>query len=163
MDFVLVRVDNRLVHGQILETWLPFLDARSIIVVDDEVASDFFRETVIRMAVPRDVEFSVYGVEDFPRHHSFEEKRGKKTIVLFSRVADALRAYELGFRFDRLNVGNVYTEDCVIRCTVSIGLCGRDVEDIGRLAKSGVRIELRSLPKEKPLDFGKDILKKLKT
>lgn len=153
MNFVLVRVDNRLVHGQILETWLPFLGARRIIVVDDDVASDFFRETVIRMAVPRQVEFSVYSVNEFPKSQVISEKSQKKSIVLFSKIADALRAYEGGFRFDRLNVGNIYTEECVIRCTTSISLCEKDVRDMNRLAKSGVSVELKSLPKDKALDF----------
>ncbi|MDA8124239.1 MAG: PTS sugar transporter subunit IIB, partial [Deltaproteobacteria bacterium] len=39
MDIALVRVDNRLVHGQILEAWIPYLQASCIVVVDDQVAS----------------------------------------------------------------------------------------------------------------------------
>ena len=54
MDIALVRVDNRLVHGQIIEGWVPYVRANCIFVVDDDVASDFFRETVIKMAVPRE-------------------------------------------------------------------------------------------------------------
>lgn len=41
MDFSLVRVDNRLVHGQIIETWLPFFKATRPVVVNDEVAGSF--------------------------------------------------------------------------------------------------------------------------
>ena len=55
-DIALVRVDNRLVHGQILEAWVPFVKAKCIFVVDDHAASDFFCETVIRMAVPSEIE-----------------------------------------------------------------------------------------------------------
>ncbi|MGB4549529.1 MAG: PTS sugar transporter subunit IIB [Syntrophales bacterium] len=158
MNFVLVRVDNRLVHGQILETWLPFLGAKRIVVVDDDVASDFFRETVIRMAVPREVEFSVYGVDDFVRQQAFNEKSRKKAILLFSKIADALRTYNQGFRFQRLNVGNIYAEGCVLRCTTSIALCEDDIRDMARLAQSGVAVELKSLPRDKALDF-QEVLK----
>ena len=42
MDFTLIRVDSRLVHGQIIETWLPFLKATRIVVVNDEVAAVSF-------------------------------------------------------------------------------------------------------------------------
>ncbi len=55
----LVRVDNRLVHGQILEAWVPFIQAKCIMVVDDKHASDFFCETVIRMAVPSEIEINI--------------------------------------------------------------------------------------------------------
>ncbi len=159
MSFVLVRVDNRLVHGQILETWLPFLGAKRIIVIDDDVASDFFRETVIRMAVPREVEFSVYTVDDFTRLRAFSEKSQKKSIVLFSKIADALRAYNQGFRFERLNIGNIYAEECLLRCTTSIALCESDIRDMILLVRSGVAVELKSLPKDKALDF-EEVLKK---
>jgi PTS system mannose-specific IIB component len=159
MNFVLVRVDNRLVHGQILETWLPFLGAKRIVVVDDDVASDFFRETVIRMAVPREVEFSVYSIDEFAKRQAVSEKSQKKAILLFSKIADALRAYNQGFRFERLNVGNIYAEECILRCTTSISLCENDIRDMTRLAQSGVAVELKSLPKDKALDF-QEVLKK---
>jgi mannose/fructose/N-acetylgalactosamine-specific phosphotransferase system component IIB len=58
-NMMLVRVDNRLVHGQILEAWVPFVEARCIMVVDDNSAGDFFCETVIRMAVPSDIEVNI--------------------------------------------------------------------------------------------------------
>ncbi len=50
-----VRVDNRLVHGQIIETWLPFTRARSIVVVNDELASDFLRQEIMSLAIPAGV------------------------------------------------------------------------------------------------------------
>jgi len=56
MDIALVRVDSRLVHGQIIEAWVPYLKIRCICVANDEVANDFFRETVMKLAVPQGVE-----------------------------------------------------------------------------------------------------------
>jgi mannose/fructose/N-acetylgalactosamine-specific phosphotransferase system component IIB len=72
MDTALVRVDNRLVHGQILEAWVPFLQAACIIVVDDHVAGDFFRETVIKMAVPSEVEVIVSSVKSFSTNFTYQ-------------------------------------------------------------------------------------------
>jgi len=120
MDIALVRVDNRLVHGQILEAWVPFIKASCIIVVNDHVASDFFRETVIKMAVPRDVEVIINSIEEFARNFTYQEGRGKKAIVLFSEIADALKAFNLGFKFDKLNIGNVNNEVCVQQCSPSV-------------------------------------------
>lgn len=159
MEFVLVRVDNRLVHGQILETWIPYHSARCIVIADDEVASDFFRETVIRMTLPREVKVVIAGVEEFSRSHSYNEAGDNKTIILFSKVSDARRAYATGFRFDRLNIGNVYTDNFKLRCTPSVSLGEEDIQDILFLQQSGVKVELRSVPRDKPIDF-MDILKK---
>jgi PTS system mannose-specific IIB component len=160
MEIALVRVDNRLVHGQILEAWVPFLKATRIAVVDDQVAGDFFRETVIRMAVPREVAVTIHSVEEFAAGAA-ENGRGPKEIVLFSCIADALKAYDLGFRFKTLNIGNIYNENCSLCCTPSVLLSDEDIRDVFSLYERGVEIELRRVPREKPLDF-RDVVRRRK-
>jgi mannose/fructose/N-acetylgalactosamine-specific phosphotransferase system component IIB len=162
MDITLVRVDNRLVHGQILEAWVPFLRASCIIVVDDQVASDYFCESVIRMAVPREVDVIISGLKEFAGTYSFHQGSGQKAIVLFSKVSDALEVYRLGFRFEKMNIGNVYNENCALCCTPSVLLSDVDIRDITSLHREGVRIELRRVPREKPVDLF-DIVHSLKS
>lgn len=158
MDIALVRVDNRLVHGQILEAWVPYIKASCIVVINDQVASDFFRETVIRMAVPRDVQVLVSSVGEFAEKHTFSRCGGPKTIVLFSNIADALTVYRQGFRFTTLNIGNIYNDDCKLCCTPSVLLSDQDLQAIDSLHGAGVQIELRRVPREKAVDF-LDIIK----
>lgn len=162
MDIALVRVDNRLVHGQILEAWVPFTGASRIVVVDDNVAGDFFHETVIRMAVPSDMDVIITGVEEFARSYAGKAVNGKKTIVLFGTIADALRAYNLGFKFDKLNIGNVESgEECRQCCSPSVALGKGDIHDLQTLLNSdGVRIELRRVPRETAVDIH-DVIKKI--
>lgn len=153
MDIALVRVDNRLIHGQILEAWVPHTKSSAIIVVDDHVASDFFRETVIKMAVPREVDVTISSVEDFASHFKFRRGSGKKTIVLFSCLADALRSFRSGFVFDRLNIGNVNCEECLKQCSPSVMLGEEDVAAIRTLMDKGVNIDIRCVPREKPVNI----------
>ncbi len=153
-NIVLVRVDNRLVHGQLLEAWIPRLAAESLIIVNDEVAADIFRETVIRMAVPKEIELNIFTVEEFARTHQFEKGEGKKTIILFGNISDALRAFQQGFRFTQLNVGNIYSEDCVLCCSRAVCLGKKELGEIqALLMEEGVSVELRGLPKDKSVDF----------
>ena len=162
MDIALVRVDNRLVHGQILEAWVPFLQASCIVVVDDRVASDYYCESVIRMAVPREVEVVICGTREFAESHSFHQGSGQKTILLFSKISDALTVYRLGYRFEQLNIGNVYNENCQLCCTPSVLLSDVDLFDISVLHGEGVKIELRRVPQEKPVNFD-DIIRCVKS
>ncbi len=159
MNVVLVRVDNRLIHGQILEAWVPFLQAEGIVVADDGVASDFFRETVIRMAVPREIEVTICSVADLPKSLSGERTDGPKTIVLFGDVGAAARAHRAGFRFNRLNLGNIYSEECVVHCTPSVQLDRRELEDVLSLLRAGVVIDLKRVPTDNPPDL-RSILQK---
>lgn len=158
-DIALVRVDNRLVHGQILEAWVPFIKAKCIFVVEDNAASDFFCATVIRMAVPSEIEVNILSVEDFVRLYTYKREKGKKTIVLFSNIADACRAYKLGFHFDKLNIGNIYNEKYKLCCAPSVFLCDKDIRDIVTLLENaGVLIEIKRVPREKAVSI-RDALK----
>jgi len=152
-EIVLVRVDDRLIHGQILEAWVPFLKASCIIVANDAVASDFFRETVIRMAVPSEMEVIIKSIDDFSGHIPCSQANGKRTLVLFSCVSDALRAYESGFHFHHLNIGNTYNENCAMMCLPSVLLGDRDIDDLKVLMKDEVTVELRRVPKERSSDL----------
>ena len=127
MDIALVRVDNRLVHGQILEAWVPYLQSSCIMVVDDQVASDFFRETVIRMAVPCEIDVTISGLREFGEARLYRQHGCRKAIVLFSTISDALAAYRYGFHYEKLNIGNVYNEDCRLCCTPSVLLSEDDM------------------------------------
>ncbi len=159
MDFSLVRVDSRLVHGQIIETWLPYLRASRIIVVNDAVAGSFFRESVIRMAVPRDVDVHIYSVDEFGRNEITRQQETAKTIALFGGVHDVVRAWEAGFRFQKLNIGNLYSDNWKLQCSISVCLSEEDVASVRFLLDAGVTVELRSVPSDRVVDF-RDLLSK---
>jgi mannose/fructose/N-acetylgalactosamine-specific phosphotransferase system component IIB len=154
LNIALVRVDNRLVHGQILEAWVPYIRAKCIIVVDNNIADDVFCETVIRMAVPSEIELIINSVDEFAQNYIFAHDGGKKTIVLFSNIADVCRAFNLGFHFDKLNIGNIHNEEYKICCSPSVFLCDKEIQDIlTLLEKAGVVIELKRVPRERAVNI----------
>lgn len=159
LNIVLVRVDCRLVHGQILEAWVPSVKAKCIIVVDDKVAADPFFETVIRMAVPSDIDVIISSVDDFVQNYAYTHGTGKKTIVLFSSIADACRAFTQGFRFERLNIGNVYNNEFKVCCSPSVSLCEDEIGTLENLLKEQcVFVELQRVPKGRAVNI-KEALK----
>jgi mannose/fructose/N-acetylgalactosamine-specific phosphotransferase system component IIB len=159
LNIALVRVDSRLVHGQILEAWVPFIKAKCIIVVNDKVAADPFLETVIKMAVPSDMEVIISSMDDFVQNYTFTHGSGKRTIVLFDSIADACTAFHRGFHFDRLNVGNVYNNEYKVCCSTSVFLCDEEIARLENLLKeTGVFVELQRVPKGRAVNI-KEALK----
>ena len=49
------RVDNRLVHGQVIEGWLPYVAARHLIVANDAMSADLLQQQIVSLAVPEQV------------------------------------------------------------------------------------------------------------
>lgn len=159
LNIALVRVDSRLVHGQILEAWVPFIKAKCIIVVNDKVAADPFLETVIKMAVPSDMEVIISSIDDFVQNYTFMHGHGKRTIVLFGSIADACNAYERGFHFDKLNIGNVHNNEYKVCCSSSVFLCDEEISTLENLLKkAGVFVEVQRVPKGRAVNI-KEALK----
>ncbi len=155
MGVVLVRVDSRLIHGQILEAWIPHTRADALLIVDDDVAKDLLRRSVMEMAVPSNiaVEFDTTDeAVDWFKNGGYDEKR---TIVLFSNLHVAKRAFDMGFSFNTLNLGNIHF--CEGKVQVSSNLCldKNDSNCIIELTKKGVSIDSRSVPIEKKVDFSR--------
>ena len=77
------RVDNRLIHGQVIEGWMPYTGARHLVVVNDELAGDFLRQQIMTLAVSRHIQVHFVRLEDLPRTLS---QCGPDTFVLFEIV-----------------------------------------------------------------------------
>jgi PTS system mannose-specific IIB component len=107
------------------------------------------------MAVPSDIEVIISSVEEFARNYSYGQTGGKRTIVLFSNIADASRTYHLGFHFDKLNIGNIYHENYKLCCAPSVFLCSDEIKTIVSLIEEGIIIELKRVPRERAIDFEK--------
>jgi len=152
MSVAAVRIDGRLVHGQVVETWLPALEVTRILVVDAEAAHSTLSQAAMRMALPPSVALTITA----PEAVDWEEARAGtgRTLVLVRTVAAAvevdrgldLRAHEIP-----LNVGVVQHTPGRRPITSGIHLSSDEVEALSGLAGHGVRVELRSLPDQPPL------------
>ncbi len=155
MGIVLVRVDSRLIHGQILEAWIPFTRADSILVVNNEVAINLQRRTIMEMAIPSKINVVFDTVEEAVDDFLNGGFKDKNILILFENVKDAKDAYDKGFVFKSLNLGNMHF--CEGKVQVSSNLCmgNSDCESLAEFVEKGVSIDSRSVPNEKTLEINK--------
>ena len=149
----LIRVDNRLVHGQVLEAWLPALNAHGILVADDEAAGNVLARSAMALAIPPKVQFQVLklsGAADILRPGG-PGVPGVRTLLLVRDVRDALALHELGVPIDRLNLGNVHFARGRRQVAPSVYLDAAELEGLARLASGGTEVEARAVPAEAPV------------
>ncbi|MFH1135177.1 MAG: PTS sugar transporter subunit IIB [Pseudomonadota bacterium] len=148
MPLVLVRVDCRLVHGQVLEAWLPFTKADCLVVANDQTAEDSMQRMIMKMAVPPDVEVAILGVQEAARHLSNGRWADKRVLLLLADLQDALASFRAGVHFDRLNLGNTICSPGKTPVNSSVSLDDADLDIIKELRAGGTKIEIRPLPRE---------------
>jgi PTS system mannose-specific IIB component len=150
----LARIDERLVHGQVLVGWVPHLGARRVVVADDEAARSPLARAAMALALPPGVEASVDPLDAVDW-----EALGRSpdpVLVVLRDVAVAERALSAGLtpaRVAVLNVGNVHYGQGRRQVTPSVFLSGAEVEGLRRLAAAGFRVEIRAVPLDVPIDL----------
>jgi mannose/fructose/N-acetylgalactosamine-specific phosphotransferase system component IIB len=149
----LIRVDNRLVHGQVLEAWLPALDAHGILVADDEAAGNVLARSAMALAIPPKVSFQVLRVAAAAEllRPGGQGPQRQRTLVLLRDVRDAVQLHELGVPIPRLNLGNVHFAAGRRQVSPSVFLDDGEVRSLERLAATGTQVEVRAVPTEEPL------------
>ncbi len=151
----LVRVDNRLLHGQILETWIPRLGIGQVVVADDEAAASPLARAAMTLCVPPDLPARILAVKDVPWTALAESKA--PVLVLVRDVASlvAARAAGLGPALaPNVNLGNVHFEPGRKPVTPSVFLSGDEVDALRALAAEGFHVEARAIPSESPAGMG---------
>jgi len=148
----LVRIDNRLVHGQVLEAWLPALDAHGILVADDEAAGNVLARSAMSLAIPPGVSFQVVRVQAAAEllKPGGKGPQGQRTLVLLRDVRDAMQLHDLGVPIPRLNLGNVHFGQGRRQVAPSVFLDAGEVAALERLESSGTQVEFRAVPSEAP-------------
>ena len=147
------RVDNRLVHGQIISTWMPHLRLKHFVVVNDRLPTSAMRMKMFRMAIPQAVSFTALGIEEAGRSLSTVLPPDEAAIVLLESIVDARRLFDSGHPFTNLNLGNIHHGPERREYTPSVFLSDHDLELLKFLFAKGVRSEIRTLPLQDAMDL----------
>jgi len=141
-----VRVDSRLLHGQVVQFWLGHLEITHLIIADDEVAKTEAMAAIYRMALPEAVVLTVIPVQqlcaELMRHES------SSTMILVREVDDAAQTLMTVGATDRLTLGNVHMASDRARVTDSVYLSDAQISQLVRLTEHGIAVEIQTFPGE---------------
>lgn len=147
----LVRVDNRLIHGQVVEAWLPHLKAGRVAVADDEAAQNGLIKAAMGLAVQPSIEVLIEKVAELPYQQLTQD--GIRTLVLVRDLKDVLAAREHGLAIDHLNLGNVHFATGRKQVSPSVFLSPEEMNQLKMLSEGGVEVDARGTPNDKVVSF----------
>lgn len=147
----LVRVDNRLIHGQVVEAWFPHLGVDRVAVADDESAKSPLVRAAMGLAVPASIEVWVHPLAET----DFETLRtdGIRTLLLFRDVAGVTQAMGRGLLPVHLNLGNVHYATGRRQVSASVFLSPEELRQLKALSDRGTRVEARGVPSDRPVEY----------
>lgn len=155
MSIALYRIDDRLVHGQVMTAWARIFSITKIIVVDDATAKNTFLCDVMKMAVPSGCSVQILTVADaVPVIHA-SEKSDEKAIVLVKAPIALRTLIDQGIEIKEINVGNVGAgpgRKAVMRSTQ---LTKDEFDTLVGMSAQGIHIYFQMLPEAKSMELDK--------
>lgn len=140
------RIDNRLIHGQVIESWVPHIGAKVIIVVNDELAADDLQQQIMTLAIPQSVRCIFCSVANAKTIIGAE--KGQQVLILLGNCPDARRIWDAEVEFPSLNIGNVHYSPGKKQLSPSVALSPEDENALRFLAKNGVKLDFRCVPND---------------
>ena len=108
MTIKIVRIDDRLIHGQIVQGWLKTIDVDKILIVSDEVANDEMQQVLLSMAVPSSVKLVIKNIKDASYEIANEVYENDNLMILFSNPQDIVKMIDNGIKFQSINIGGMH-------------------------------------------------------
>jgi PTS system mannose-specific IIB component len=148
INYVLARIDSRLLHGQVATSWPKALNPTRIIVVSDEVSKDNLRKKMIEQVAPPGVKAHVVPIDKMIQIDKDPRFGNTRALLLFENPTDALRAIKGGVDIKEVNIGTMAhaTGKVVVNKVLSLGK--EDVKSFEELEKLGIKFDLRQVPSD---------------
>ncbi|MGY3779376.1 PTS sugar transporter subunit IIB [Isobaculum melis] len=145
IDIRLVRIDDRLIHGQVATVWAKRLDIQRIIVVSDAVTKDNLRKTLLQQAAPPGIKVNVIPVAKMIEIYSNQLFNNVRVILLFTNPIEVAAVVKAGVVFPSVNIGAMGYTTGKKMISNTIAVDAADLEAFNYLEKQGIELEIRKV------------------
>lgn len=159
-EYVLARIDSRLLHGQIATAWTKDVLPTRIIVVSDAVAKDELRSKLITQAAPPGVKAHVVPINQMIKLAKNDQHfGGQRALLLFENPQDVLRVVEGGVTLKTINVGSMAHSLGKVQPNKVLAFNQDDIDTFNKLKQAGLTFDVRKVPNDSKGNMD-EILKK---
>ena len=141
----LVRIDFRLIHGQVITKWSNKISATRIVVVNDALSKDEFMADIYVMAAPPGMTVDVISIDDFVANAN--------GLVLFRGIEDCKSVVDKGIIFKQVQIGGLGSGNGRTSVVKGISIDEKDVQDLLSIQDTGAEVTFQVTPEEKKLSL----------
>lgn len=159
MDIRLVRIDDRLVHGQVATVWTRSTNVQRILVVSDTVAKDYLRKSLLIQAAPPGVTIHVIPVAKMIEVYRDARFKSIRVMILFTTPMDVVRVVQNEVAIQSVNIGGMSFSKGKRMITNAVAVDQQDIQAFTYLYERGIILEIRKVVTDNKV-FLMDLLKK---
>jgi mannose/fructose/N-acetylgalactosamine-specific phosphotransferase system component IIB len=145
------RIDDRLIHGQVVVGWGQPLDIKFIVLVDDEVAASEWEQELYRMGVPPEMDVYFESVESAAKKYAQFQSDERNGVLLTGDIATMARLATAVGGIPTVNLGGIHHRAGRTQCLRYVFLSPDEEEALRALASRGCQITAQDVPAARPL------------
>lgn len=155
----LIRVDFRLIHGQVVTQWIRISGANRIIIVNDALSKDEFMGSVYKMSAPSNIDVDIFSIEKAAIEWEKNQFGEGKILILFKNVEDAAALQKKGFKMDCLQIGGLGGGNDRIATPCGVTFNQKDIEILEKMIEEGTEVYIHVVPSQPKITLEKAIEK----
>ncbi|MEG0238633.1 PTS sugar transporter subunit IIB [Anaerorhabdus sp.] len=145
----LVRIDHRLLHGQVAFAWTKSLGTDCILIANDEVAKDSLRMSALRMAAPSGVKLVIKSLEDSIKALNSGATDKYRLMIIVESIKDADELTKQVTTIKEVNLGGVKAENGKKQISMAVFVSPEEIERLKDMNDRGISIEVKMVPEDK--------------
>lgn len=150
---VLARVDDRLIHGQVMTAWIQYTGGNHIVIVDDVTAQDDFTKQIMQMAVPTGIKLDIYNVQEAPQ--KINANQTDKLIILAKTPQVFLQLIQAQVALPGVIIGGMGANKDRQKVYKNIFMSAIEKQAVQAIGAQGVAVKIQVIPDEKALSIEK--------
>jgi mannose/fructose/sorbose-specific phosphotransferase system IIB component len=157
MPLVQVRIDDRLIHGQVVVGWRNTLKPGRIVLCSDEVATSDWQRTIYMSAVPEDLIASVLTIKETIETIHSSRHDDERILLLVDSPKSIVRLVEAGVNIQEVNVGGMHFKPGKNQIAPFIFVDEDDINNFRKLYDKGIKLDGRDVPTRQSVDIAKEL------
>ena len=151
----MIRMDDRLLHGQVAYAWKADLGYNAVVIASDQASKDEVKKMALKMCCPSDVRLAIRTVDDALVLLKNPKLKVLKVLVVMDNTSDLLRLCGQLDEKPLVNLGGMTRREDTVELIKAVNATKQDIENLDSVIKLGYTIECRQVPSDRPVLYQK--------
>jgi mannose/fructose/N-acetylgalactosamine-specific phosphotransferase system component IIB len=146
MPIKLARIDDRLIHGQVVLGWVPVVKPDRIVVACNRVAASDWERRFYASCVPQEIRTSFFSVDEAAQQIDSDPYKGEQLLVLFESAEDVWKLVNAGIGLKEVNVGGLHYREGSVELLPFVFVIPEERSFLRELVKRGITLSAQDVP-----------------
>lgn len=152
---IILRIDDRLIHGQVIAGWVRPLGIESLILASDKICQDKWACNAYRLAIPEGLEFFCTGIKQCVKYVA--ESNKKRAMIIVETAKEASDLVDEGLKIKEINIGGLSYREGSREIAPYIYLSAEDIKSVVHLYQLGIKVTGKQLPNSTAINVVKNL------